>query len=299
MVLAWRKYFKLFPKSKSESQIMVNINPSTDYSKRVPNRLITKLGRFSWFRGIRSKIKKIPKTYKVQFSNIFFEDIINTKHCLEQINNSSLYQGFYLKQNLVDEIFNFAIDNECIEPNTYKIFSALLYNNWPKSNYIYRGLVTNTHKCRAIDEVKFNYKAIEIATKFFGYEPTNITQHLTWSLAVPESEHFIQQNYPAAKWHYDVVGEESLTFNFYLTDVNNDQEGPHQFISGSHKNLPWQLLFKPSSISENTLEKYFPQQLKSSIFGKSGYGFIENPLCLHRVKPPVMKPRLILQLRYS
>ncbi|HEY9801432.1 MAG TPA: hypothetical protein V6D25_13830 [Leptolyngbyaceae cyanobacterium] len=219
--------------------------------------------------------------------------------CIEQISDTALYQDFYLQQDLVDEILNFAIINESIEPNTNKLFYALSCKNLPKSNYIYRGLVTNTHKCQAINEVKFNYKVIEIATKFLGYEPTNITQHLTWSLVVPESEQLIQQNYPASKWHYDVVGEESITFNFYLTDVNNEREGCHQFIPCSHKNKPWQLLFKSSTLDEATLDKYFPQQPKLSVFGSTGYGFIENPLCWHRVKPPTANSRLILQIRYS
>jgi hypothetical protein len=277
---------------------MISIKDSTDYSKRVTNNLLTKLGRFSWFRSIRSKIRKSHPAYSVKFSNIFDKDI-NVNYCLEEINDTALSQGLYLHQNLVDEILNFAIENECIEPQTYRIFSILLFKNLPNSNYIYRGLVTNTHKCQAISEVKFNYRVIEIATKFLGYEPTNITQHLTWSLVIPESEQFIQQHYPATKWHYDVVGEESLTFNLYLTDVNNDLEGPHQFISGSHKNQPWQLLLKPNTIDESTLNKYFPQKPKLSVLGRAGYGFIENPLCLHRVKPPAIKPRLILQIRYS
>lgn len=276
---------------------MISIN-STDYSKRVTNSLITKLGRFSWFRGIRSKIKKPTKSYNVIFNNIFLENI-DVQSCLEQINDTALYQGFYLQKDLVEEILNFAITNECIEPNTRKVFYALSYKNLPYSNYVYRGLVTNTHKCQAINEVKFNYKVIEIATKFLGYEPPNITQHLTWSLVVPESEKLIQQNYPASRWHYDVVGEESITFNFYLTDVNNDQEGCHQFIPCSHKNKPWQLLFKSSTLDEATLDKYFPQKPKLSVFGSTGYGFIENPLCWHRVKPPTTNSRLILQIRYS
>lgn len=277
---------------------MVNINTSTDYSKRVASSLIAKLGRFSWFRRIRSQFKKSSSVYSVKINNIFSEDI-HVVDCLKKISETALYQGFYLQSNLACEIQKFAIEHECIEPNTHKIFSALLYKNLPKSNYIYRGLVTNTHKCQAIDEVKFNYKVIEIATKFLGYKPTNITQHLTWSLVVPESEQLIQNNYPTTKWHYDVLGEESLTFNFYLTNVNNDLEGPHQFISGTHKNKPWQLLFKPNTIDETTLDKYFHPQLRLSILGGVGYGFIEHPLCLHRLKPPKTQPRLILQLRYS
>jgi hypothetical protein len=277
---------------------MTSIINSTDYSKRVSDNLINKLGRFSWFRKLRSTAKKAPQAYKIRDSNIFCEEI-NIESCLKQINDTAVYQGFYLHPNIVDEIFNFAINNECIEPKTHKSFRVILCQNLPKSNYIYRGLVTNTSKCQAIDEVKYNSKVIEICTRFLGYKPTKITQHLTWSLVVPENEKLIQQNYPAAKWHYDVVGEESLTFNFYLTDVNNDQEGTHQFLSGSHKNQPWQLLLKPNTIPETTLDKYFPQQPKLSILGSAGFGFIENPLCLHRVKPPTIKPRLILQLRYS
>lgn len=279
-------------------QLMVSTKASTDYSKRVTNSLLTKLGRFSWIRSIRSKTKKTSPVYSVICNNIFNKDI-NVKDCIEHINDTALYQGFYLQQNLVDEILNFAIEHECIEPNTHKIFSPQSFKNLSNADYIYRGLVTNTHQCQAIDEVKFNFTVIEIATKFLGYQPTNITQHLTWSLVVPESEQFIQQNYPASRWHYDVVGEESLTFNVYLTDVTNELEGPHQFISGSHKNQPWQLLLKPNTIDETTLNKYFPQQTRLSILGCTGYVFIENPLCLHRVKPPVIKPRLILQIRYS
>ncbi len=276
---------------------MITIN-STDYSKRVNNSIITKLGRFSWFRSIRSKIKKTTEVYNVSFNNIL-TDNIDVQSCIKQINDTALYQGFHLQKHLVDEILNFAITNECVEPNTNKVFYALSCKNLSNSGYIYRGLVTNPQKCQAINEIKFNYKLIEIATKFLGYKPHNITQHLTWSFVVPESEQLIQQKYPASKWHYDVVGEESITFNFYLTDVNNEQEGCHQFMPCSHKNKPWQLLFKSSRLDEAVLDKYFPQQTKLSVFGSTGYGFIENPLCWHRVKPPTANSRLILQIRYS
>lgn len=276
---------------------MLIIN-STDYSKRVTNNLITKLGRFSWFRSIRRKIQTPTAAYNVRFNNILSNNV-DVHSCIKQINDTALYQGFYLQKHLVDEILNFAIANECIEPNTNKVFYALSFTNLPNSNYIYRGLVTNTQKCQAIDEVKFNHKLIEIATQFLGYKPRKITQHLTWSFVVPESEQLIQQKYPASRWHYDVVGEESITFNFYLTDVNNDREGCHQFMPCSHKNKPWQLFFKSSSLNEDILDKYFPQKPKLPVFGSAGYGFIENPLCWHRVKPPTANPRLILQIRYS
>lgn len=288
---------------------MVSIKNSTDYSKRVPH-IATKLGRFGWFRDIQSailqfnhRVNNLPDTEIKSISQEpiinLFDTQINLEQCIAKVAKTAMYEGFYLNKKLTTEIFNFAVANECIEPNSFKHYHILDVDNNMTSDYIYRGLVTNACDCNAIKQILGDATLLAIATKFLGYTPSKITQHLTWSLPVPVEESEILKHYPASRWHYDVVGVNSLTVNFYLTDVMDEESGPHQYVANSHKNLPWQLLMKPNTMNESTVDKYFSQLPKKSIIGKAGYGFIENPLCIHRVKPPKHNPRLILQIRYS
>lgn len=287
---------------------MVSIATSTDYSKRVP-KIATKLGRFAWFRDMQSMVSKFhynihelrmpaSRSLTAQDSYIF-NNLINVDQCVKEVNEMAMFQGFYLPETLTKQILEFAIAHECIEPQSFKHFYISDVDNTITQDYIYRGLVTNTLRCDAINRIKCDGTLLKIVTKFLGYAPTKITQHLTWSLPVPVEESQILKHYPASRWHYDVVGSNSLTVNFYITDVNDDNFGAHQFLAKSHKKQPWQLLIKPNTIDESSVNKYFPNFSKSSIIGQAGYGFIENPLCIHRVKPPVNNNRLILQIRYS
>ncbi len=105
-----------------------------------------------------------------------------------------------------------------------------------------------------------------------------------------------------------MVGEESLTLNFYITDVMDGESGPHEYIETSHGiYTPWQLRFSGNIIKPQTIGKYFCDHVATSVdyripisvFGVAGFGFAEDPSCIRRVKPPTSQSRLILQIRYS
>jgi hypothetical protein len=283
---------------------MLNLTNNTDFIKRTSSLKFQKLARFQTVRHLYSQTQKILQNLSSvklpEHQNEVFAIPIDQKECQKQLTSKSIYTlGNNLHPDIIDEIYQLAIANPCIEPKQDYIFYAKDVNNQKKSNYIYRGLVTDIHNCPTIQKVTHNSQLIEIATSFLGYIPTQITQHLTWSFVVPENEAQIQKSYPPTNWHYDVAGMNFVTASFYITDVLDIESGAHILIPGSHKNKPIAMLLNSNIQKEETVFKYYSREEQIFLTGKAGFGFIEDPSCLHRVKPPTKQNRLILQIRYS
>ena len=51
--------------------------------------------------------------------------------------------------------------------------------------------------------------------------------------------------------------------------------------------------------SDKAVLNYYGQDNQLIIEGESGFGFVQDPSCIHRVISPVKADRLLLQIRYS
>jgi hypothetical protein len=283
---------------------MVTIAKNTDFLKRTSAQKIQKLARFKTVRNVYSKAKNIlqhiQKTRLQESRDDIFSTPLEQQKCLKQVLETAIYTDVNLRQQIVDEIYDFAIANLCVEPkNDITFYAADVDNKNETTNFIYRGLVTNTSDCPAIAQITHNNQLLEIAHKFLGYYPTEITQHLTWSFAAPQSEKEIQKVYPPTNWHYDVAGMNFVTASFYITDVLDMESGPHVLIPGSQKNIPLSMLMRSNIQDERKVLEHYGADSQVYLMGKAGFGFIEDPSCLHKVKPPTKQNRLILQIRYS
>ncbi|MBW4600342.1 MAG: hypothetical protein KME29_12230 [Calothrix sp. FI2-JRJ7] len=276
----------------------------TDFNSRIKINKLEKLGRFGWYRKLVSHYKK--QTQKNVMHNLQANDIdvfdcpVDIDSAIYTVNNQAVWCGLNLQSHLFDSILLYAKSTPCVDPKSDGIlFYSHQYKTASKKQ-IYRGLVTNTHKCNSISAIAYNRISLQLATKFLGHTPTKITLHLTWSFPTSPNDTNVNRNYAPTNWHYDVVGCESLTLNFYITDIRDINSGPHQYIEKSHgKYTPQALLFSNNIINADKIEKYFGSSNKITLLGNAGFGFIENPTCIHRVKPPTTTSRLILQIRYS
>jgi hypothetical protein len=96
-------------------------------------------------------------------------------------------------------------------------------------------------------------------------------------------------------FHRDVDDWNFVKVFTYLTDVD-EEAGPHQYISFSHKA---DKLMVVRNFQDGEVFEAFPREDLRSFTGPAGTTLIENTFGLHRGTKPVHKPRLIYQTLYS
>lgn len=103
-------------------------------------------------------------------------------------------------------------------------------------------------------------------------------------------------------YHSDRTDLNFLVFFFYLTDVD-EESGPHEFVSGSHRNRPrecgrwWASL--GHRIDERAVRNYFPPEAFRRFCLPKGSLIIEDTYGVHRGTPARTKPRTMLELTYG
>ena len=104
----------------------------------------------------------------------------------------------------------------------------------------------------------------------------------------------------ASRWHYDVIGKNSMSLFFYILKGDSDLDGAHATILKSHRKKKISMLFRPSTtISEAELISYYGPGQVVIATGEPGDGFAEDPNTFHRAMQPISSARLVLLVRYS
>lgn len=283
------------------------LNLKNDFHKRVGGKYLERLSRFHGVRKAYSvaqnKIQSLNPTFyrnrlEIQDKSIFTG--ISVKKTVIAMQNCGVGFGLQLSTNMVEEISNFASRTPCIEPGFHEEFLAKAVKDGclQGGRYVMRGLVNNVKNCQAIEQIVHDPLLLKIVRKYLTYWPTLITQHLTWSFAssMPEAE--IKKSYPPTNFHYDIAGYNFMTAYFYITDIDIDS-GPHVMIKYSHQQKPLQMLLASNCQPDDAIFNYYGKENQTVITGARGFGFVQDPSCFHKVKPPVTSNRLILQIRYS
>jgi hypothetical protein len=108
----------------------------------------------------------------------------------------------------------------------------------------------------------------------------------------------IQPQKSGAQWfHVDYDRVSFVKLFIYLNDVNL-LNGPHIYVSGSHRKKPWRLL-SGRRIPDSKVEKYFARDNWVSITGKSGFAFFADTRGLHKGMNVSEGSRSIFSLTYS
>jgi hypothetical protein len=279
----------------------------TDFQKRTQNYL-HRLGRFNFIRQAYSAIQNqnqkfdsINHVKRLQLEKKTIFSQIDVDKCVAEVEQTAVYEGLELPANLVNQIYQFATNTPCTEPKFPGNFLAEDVVNGKLNNqgrHVMRGLVSNTEQCQAINKIIHDPLLIEIVRKYLKYYPTLITKHLTWSFATELPEAEIQKIYPPTNFHFDVAGYNFVTISFYLTDVDLNS-GSHIMIKHSHRKKPLQLLLGSNTLKDSTIFNHYGSENQIHITGKKGFGFVQDPSCIHKLNPPVTGNRLILQIRYS
>jgi hypothetical protein len=155
-------------------------------------------------------------------------------------------------------------------------------------------------KCPEVALVTRDPKMLLLAKRVLGYNPQNIDTSLRWSFPTRLSltEHCDIDL--ASRWHYDVIGRNSMSLFFYILKGDSDLDGAHATILKSHRKKKISMLFRPSTmISEAELIGYYGPGQVVIATGEPGDGFAEDPNTFHRAMQPVSSARLVLLVRYS
>jgi hypothetical protein len=125
-----------------------------------------------------------------------------------------------------------------------------------------------------------------------------IERYLQISFVNDASDLYRESQGQTVMFHFDVHDLDFVYVFFYLEDVDADS-GAHELVEGSHISKSLALLYSSARKPTNLIVQNYPKELFKIICGPAGYGFIEDTSCFHRARPPVSKPRIALQIRYS
>lgn len=136
-----------------------------------------------------------------------------------------------------------------------------------------------------------------IAAAYLKSEPILDTVEMWWHTdfsKTPDVE-------AAQFFHFDMDRIKWLKFFFYITDVN-PENGPHCFVSGSHKTkgIPRALLRKGyTRLTDEEVLQYFDQRDIIEFSGVQGTIIAEDTRGLHKGKHVLSGDRLVFQLQYT
>ncbi len=285
------------------------LHQSNDFAKRISSsKRWQSLGRFKIVRRgysiFQSQLQRFNSEFyqeRLNISSISVVSPVEVNKCVDNVRETGVHLGLQLNPEDVQKIRSFADLNICTEPkqnDSFKVSDIFFGRLNGTDRQVMRGLVSNIDKCPSVDKIVRDATLIEIARKYLGYYPTLITRHLTWSFASDLEESETQKLYPPTNFHYDVAGFNFVTVSFFITDVN-ENTGPHIMIEKSHNRKPWQMLVRSNIQKEVDVWRYYNRSSQLTIVGNAGFGFFQDPSCIHKLKLPRNGNRLILQIRYS
>ena len=264
--------------------------------------------------------KRTPKLSYMAMVNLY---CITNGHFLDRLhkrNSFSKFQGnSKLFKNLIFE--NIKEEVEEIKREGYKIFDSrlpskvikdlkslsytlnasignnqILFDPKNKNSNIYKFKPNDIIQNQWVHERIMDPVLINIAGTYLGADPIFDFAAMWWS-----TDSKLQKEDAAQEYHFDLDRPKWLKIFIYLTDVNKDN-GPHCYISGTHKvgSKPLDILKKGYvRVADHELEKYYPKSNFKEITGPAGTIVFGDTGCWHKGKPIIKGDRLIFQLEYT
>ena len=281
-------------------KIQFLINKIKSYRSR--NNLFYILGRFKLIRQLTKKFRALVNKRKIiiHSNNNYLTDQVDLSNILEKLNKEGYCEGLKLNKDVLDKLLLLSSSSDYIDSNN-RIFKSIKsideYNN--KNNKPCCLLkLTNVELNKLANNISRDKYLLNLVNNYLGYI-NKIESKVQWSTVCNTTNDWREENGQTVTYHYDVHDLNFVYVFFYLTDCNVSS-GAHQIIKGSHvkKNFFTHLVGSVKQ-TEKDLKQYFIEDKFITIEGQKGSGFIEDTSCFHRALPPLDKPRLTLQIRYS
>ncbi len=263
--------------------------------------LMRKMSRFQIGRTMMKYLSHSPvsshQSYE-QNNSVFTQ--IDLDEAVTQIEKDGFSLGLQLPEKLVEEIVEFAKNTVCYGNRKSQL--GFYYDQKAeaqiqlKQNIKVACYFNTAQFCPAIAKLQNDSQLLAIAAKYLEKEPIHQGNQLWWSFAGESSDRERRQN--AQMFHYDLDDYKFLKFFFYLTDVD-DTSGPHICVRASHKHKKFShVLLRKREEDKHIIDCYGEDSLVT-IYGKAGFGFVEDPLCFHKGLTPTHNDRLLLQIEFA
>jgi hypothetical protein len=148
-------------------------------------------------------------------------------------------------------------------------------------------------QCPEIQEFVTDPAMALIAQKYLG-QPVLMDEVALWWTTSKRNEDF---DVNAQLFHQDRDRLSFLKFFIYLTDVEPDT-GPHVYVDGSHRSLPWALRGDGRKTDEAVREAGLWSQVRE-LCGPAGTIMAVDTIGLHKGKTPMRADRLALENEFS
>lgn len=136
-----------------------------------------------------------------------------------------------------------------------------------------------------------------VAQSYLGSQPFADVLSMWWHTAYSD-----QPSEAAAQYfHFDMDRIKWLKFFIYLTDVG-PENGPHSFVSGSHRTsgIPTDLIRKGYvRLTDEDVQAHYSKDSVIEFTGERGTILAEDTRGLHKGKHVASGDRLVLQLQFS
>ncbi|MDC0834007.1 hypothetical protein POG22_13475 [Geitlerinema sp. CS-897] len=300
------------PNLKARTMIRLNgrLSTSPNAIERLMRGDITqRFSRFRWFRQSYSWLQnirqKLPLGVETNAFNpgspVVLADA-SLGEIVSEVKTHAVAFGLRIPEATVSACLNYANRTACTEPGYDRPFFIGELDETgrlPDGHRPLRALAIEPETCPGVAEVASDPLLHQIASTYLRYSPTQITSHLTWSLAsdLPETE--LRTGYPPTNYHYDIAGYNFVTAYFYITPVADELSGPHVMVRGSHHHKPLGMLLKSGRHTDEAIAARYGSDRELVICGDAGFGFFQDPSCFHKLKAPTRQHRLLLQVRYS
>ena len=144
----------------------------------------------------------------------------------------------------------------------------------------------------AVQDLLADRSLLALAQEYLGGSPVQDMVAMWWTTPSDEGSSEAAQQY-----HFDLDRLQFLKAFVYLTDVG-PENGPHEFVRGSHRHLPVALRADRRFSDEEVLEHYGAED-RISVTGARGTIFVADTRGLHKGVQVRAGHRLVFQLEYT
>jgi hypothetical protein len=233
-----------------------------------------------------------------QVSSIFSH--VDIEQVVGNLEENGLFQGLYLPNHIVKEIFDFSLSRTCYamrKPNMgFHVLEREKAQIYYQTKILSAKYFNTASQCPAIKMLERDPTLIKIAAEYLKTTPVHIGNSLFWSF--PTDSDIYEQSKSAQVFHCDLDDYKFLKFFFYLTDVDLDC-GPHVYILKSHNRKKLSYQFLRGRATETNLINYYGAENIMTLCGSAGWGFAEDSFGHHKGSPPISKPRLIFSVEFA
>lgn len=284
-LLAFVKYLLTGSNSNLDYRIFRKTFAATNgWSNDFMSRLLSFLGR-----GVK----------KLDFNDLHDNGLVNSINS-QEFNRRMKEDGFYVFEELVPKEVCDQLKKNLTSLTPMKLDSKsgkyIHVKNFPENidspRYMYNAL--EMLKLDIVKKLVLDRGIVKLASSYLDAFPICDLLASWWSFP---SKDAASLSGAAQMFHFDMDRLKFIKFFIYLTPVG-DHNGPHCYVRGSHKRLPFSLQ-EDRRFTNQEVNKFFGEDSILSIGGSYGQLIAVDTRGIHKGVPLVDGKRLIFQIEYS